>query len=64
MNKKILIIILIVVVLGGGVFAYMTFFSAPAPEPDLTATVSYYTPGEYIVTNLKGDNSNVYPGAK
>ncbi len=56
MNKKILIIILAIVVLGGGAFAYITFFSAPPPEPDLTSTATYYTPGEYIVTNLKGDD--------
>jgi flagellar basal body-associated protein FliL len=47
MNKKVIIIVVLVLVVGAAA-AYFLLFSGPK-EPQ----TSYYTPGDYFVTNIK-----------
>jgi flagellar basal body-associated protein FliL len=57
-KKLIIIIAVVVVVVAGGIFAYMQFFSGNNEEP-AEEQLTYFETGEYLVTNLKDENSLV-----
>lgn len=56
MKKTLIIIIIAVVVLGGGAAAYFLLI-APGADAEPPEVRVFYTPGEYIVTNMQGNQT-------